>query len=188
MKKLTTKQTLTAICCSVLTCAITLPILSHATSAYSGYEQREIKALSVKDQQLLKEGAGMGYALAAELNQYPGPKHVLELKHELKLSSQQIKSSQTLFNLMKEQAQQLGQQLINAEQKLDALFKQGEATEQKIQNRVSLISNIEAKLRTLHLSTHIQQRDILTSEQQKTYQHLRGYTTSEQHTQHKHLH
>jgi len=46
---------------------------------YAGMQTRSIKALS--DQQIadLKAGRGMGLALPAELNGYPGPIHVLEL-------------------------------------------------------------------------------------------------------------
>ncbi|WP_112664040.1 hypothetical protein [Microvirga flavescens] len=43
-----------------------------AASSYAGLETRAVKALS--DQQVadLRAGRGMGYALAAELNGYPG--------------------------------------------------------------------------------------------------------------------
>ncbi len=49
-----------------------------AQSPYAGMQTRPIKALS--DQQItdLKAGRGMGLALHAELNGYPGPAHVLE--------------------------------------------------------------------------------------------------------------
>lgn len=36
-------------------------------------------------------GGGMGCAKIAELNGYPGPKHVLELENELQLTEQQKK-------------------------------------------------------------------------------------------------
>lgn len=44
-----------------------------AVSPYAGFEKRAVKSLS--DQQIadLKAERGMGYALAAELNGYPGP-------------------------------------------------------------------------------------------------------------------
>src|SRR5690242_3488719 len=60
-----------------------------AGSAYAGMQAREIKALS--DQQLaeLRAGRGMGMALPAELNGYPGPVHVLELADALGLTPEQ---------------------------------------------------------------------------------------------------
>jgi hypothetical protein len=47
--------------------------LAQSAQPYSGMQTRPIKALS--DQQVadLKAGRGMGLALAAELNGYPGP-------------------------------------------------------------------------------------------------------------------
>jgi hypothetical protein len=47
----------------------------HAHGPYAGLQQRGVKALS--DQQIadLRAGKGMGLALAAELNGYPGPIH-----------------------------------------------------------------------------------------------------------------
>jgi len=48
-------------------------------SPYAGQEKRSIKALSQAQIENFLSGAGMGFAKAAELNHYPGPKHVLEL-------------------------------------------------------------------------------------------------------------
>jgi hypothetical protein len=61
----------------------------HAQTPYAGMQSRSIKALS--DQQIadLNAGRGMGLALAAELNGYPGPLHVLELADKLDLSADQ---------------------------------------------------------------------------------------------------
>ena len=50
-----------------------------APRPYAGMQDREIKALSAEERAALLEGQGMGLALAAELNGYPGPVHVLEL-------------------------------------------------------------------------------------------------------------
>ena len=55
---------------------------------------------SALDQQVadLKAGRGMGLALAAELNGYPGPMHVLELSEKLGLTMEQRVSVQRLFD------------------------------------------------------------------------------------------
>lgn len=39
----------------------------------------------------------MGFAKAAELNSYPGPKHVLDLGDRLKLTTQQRQQVQAIF-------------------------------------------------------------------------------------------
>src|SRR5260370_16868302 len=57
---------------------------------YAGMESRAIKTLS--DQQIadLKEGNGMGLALAGELNGYPGPRHAIDVTNHLLLSPAHI--------------------------------------------------------------------------------------------------
>jgi hypothetical protein len=72
-----------------------------AQTPYAGMQSRPIKALS--EQQVVDPGAGrgMGLALAAELNGYPGPSHVLELADKLELTADQRASVQSLFDSMK---------------------------------------------------------------------------------------
>jgi hypothetical protein len=55
---------------------------------YSGMQSRSNKSLSDLQVADLQSGRGMGLALAAELNGYPGPSHVLELaeNHGLRCS------------------------------------------------------------------------------------------------------
>ena len=60
-----------------------------AQSPYAGMQTRTIKALSEQQIADLKAGRGMGLALPAELNGYPGPAHVLELSDQLGLSPEQ---------------------------------------------------------------------------------------------------
>jgi hypothetical protein len=66
-----------------LIAAATLSLLATAAlaqSPYAGMQTRPIKALSKQQVVDLKAGRGMGLALAAELNSYPGPIHVLSDK------------------------------------------------------------------------------------------------------------
>src|SRR5215469_1083860 len=92
------------------------PIASAQThQPYAGLDSRPIKALS--DQQLadLRAGRGMGLALPAELNGYPGPVHVLELAHQLGLDAEQKARMSELFAEMKAEAVPLGERLISQE-------------------------------------------------------------------------
>jgi len=56
---------------------------------YAGFQERAIRALSPERIADLLAGRGAGYALAAELNHYPGPTHVLELVDVLELTPAQ---------------------------------------------------------------------------------------------------
>lgn len=82
---------------------------------YAGMQTRPLKALSDEQIADLEAGRGMGLALAAELNGYPGPIHVLELAKDLKLSEAQRLQTQQLYENMKAEAVPLGQQLIAAD-------------------------------------------------------------------------
>jgi hypothetical protein len=59
---------------------------AQSARPYAGLQARSIKALSAEQIADLKAGRGMSLALAAELNGYPGPRHVLELGEQLSLT------------------------------------------------------------------------------------------------------
>ena len=89
---------------------------------YAGLEQRTVKALSEQQIADLRAGRGMGLALPAELNGYPGPSHVLENADALGLSAEQREHTKGLFEAMKAEAVPVGERLIEQEAKLDRLF------------------------------------------------------------------
>ena len=93
-----------------------------AESPYTSLEMRQIKALSQEQIEGYKTGQGMGLALAAELNGFPGPKHVLELKGELDLSADQLQNTERVFEEMRAPAERLGRQIVEQERELDRLF------------------------------------------------------------------
>src|SRR5690606_19670228 len=82
----------------------------HGHAPYAGWDGRAIKALSPEQVDDLQNGRGMGLALAAELNGYPGPRHVLELAEPLELTAEQRAEAQRLFDAMQAEAIVLGEQ------------------------------------------------------------------------------
>ncbi len=79
---------------------------------YAGLQERSIKALSAEQIGDLRAGRGMGLALAAELNGYPGPVHVIELADALELKGDQRARINKLLAAMKAEAIPLGERLI----------------------------------------------------------------------------
>jgi len=144
-------------------------------SPYAGMESRAIKALSDEDQQKLLAGHGMGMALAAELNSYPGPKHVLELADRLELSEEQVDRTRAIFHGMRDRAQALGRQIIDAEAALDRQFSEATIDEARLAEAIREIGRLEAELRLAHLKAHLEMRAALTPAQNKLYDELRGY-------------
>jgi Spy/CpxP family protein refolding chaperone len=157
-----------------------------AQQPYAGMETRAIKALS--DQQIadLKAGRGMGFALAAELNGYPGPVHAIELADKLGLSPDQIGKLRDLFEAMKAETIPLGIQLIAAEKTLDDAFAGKTVTLASLDADTQRIGAIQARLRAAHLKYHLSTIAVLTPEQGETYKELRGYSGAAPGHQHMH--
>jgi hypothetical protein len=148
---------------------------AQTPSPYAGQQQRSIKALSEKEISDLIEARGMGLAKAAELNSYPGPLHVLELKHELGLTDAQRAATELLYATMRERARPIGAKIIAAERDLDQAFINGTITSADLRSRIDVIAVLQGELRTVHLETHLAQRALLTSKQISLYDTLRGY-------------
>jgi Spy/CpxP family protein refolding chaperone len=149
-----------------------------ATSPYAGEQSREIKALSASEVKALHQGAGMGYAKAAELNGYPGPMHVLELARPLQLSDEQRQASEQLMAQHKATARTLGGQLVDAERALDTAFASKQVDAQRLAELTQRIGQLQATLRAEHLQTHLLQTALLDAQQIARYQSLRGYDKS----------
>jgi Spy/CpxP family protein refolding chaperone len=142
---------------------------------YAGLEARPIKALSEQQIADLQAGRGMGLALAAELNGYPGPMHVLELADRLGLTAEQRARTEALFAAMREEAIGLGEAVIRREAELNRLFAERTADLTGLHAVVAEIGLKQASLRVVHLKYHLAMRELLTPEQTATYQALRGY-------------
>jgi len=159
----------------VVVAALALSHPAQAQSSYSGVQNRPIKALSNDQVADLKAGRGMGLALAAELNGYPGPSHVLELADKLKLSAEQKMRVQQLFDSMKAEAVPLGTMLLAQEAALDKAFASHSITTEVLKSATEQIGVTQAALRNAHLKYHLQTVQILSADQTKQYSNLRGY-------------
>lgn len=148
---------------------------SQAHQPYAAMDARPIKALSAQQIADLRAGRGMGLALAAELNGYPGPLHVLELQEQLGLSPAQRDSMTALFDAMKAEAVVLGEKLIATESALDRQFAGKTITEESLMDGVQAVAAAQGTLRAAHLKYHLATVKVLTPEQVTRYAGLRGY-------------
>lgn len=145
------------------------------TSPYAGEERRSIKALDPREVDALRQGQGMGYAKAAELNGYPGPMHTLELGEALELSAEQRAATQRLMSEHKARARELGEEIVRAETELDRLFSARLATPAGVLEATQRVASLQARLRAEHLNTHLAQAALLSPAQALRYIELRGY-------------
>jgi len=158
---------------------------ANQASPYVGQEQREIKSLSPDEVKDYLAGKGMGLAKAAELNQYPGPVHVLELASQLNLSAEQKARTQALFNDMQAKAVHFGRMLVEEERNLDTLFSSKTITPATLATSLKRIGMLQAQVRQAHLEAHLAQAGILSPAQAAKYVELRGYNNTG-HGEHSH--
>ena len=149
------------------------PLLLFAAS--SPEQVGDIKSLSQDEIAGYLDGKGMGLAKAAELNGYPGPRHVLDLADELVLSPEQRKATKEIFDAMQARARELGHELVREERGLDQEFSTRKITAERLAEFTNRIGALNAAIRKAHLEAHLQESAILTAEQNSKYQHLRGH-------------
>lgn len=147
-----------------------------AHSQYASIQGREIKALDSATVANYLAGAGMGFALAAELNGYPGPRHVLELAEQLKLTDEQRLAMQRIFDEMQKQAVEVGTQIVELERQLDRRFAHRHVDAATIADLTGRIGALNGRVRTIHLAAHLDTTALLSDVQVRDYNRLRGYT------------
>ncbi|HWA36345.1 MAG TPA: Spy/CpxP family protein refolding chaperone [Burkholderiales bacterium] len=144
-------------------------------TSYAGQEQRELKSLSAEEVEQYRSGAGMGYAKSAELNHFPGPMHALELADRLKLTPEQKAKTGALMQAHKAEARAIGAKLVDAEARIETLFRSGDVQKEQLEAAVKAASALQGEYRLSHLETHRRMRALLTPEQVAAYDEARGY-------------
>lgn len=145
-------------------------------SPYVEQLNSSVRGLSDQEVDDLVNGRGAGYARMAELNNYPGPRHVLDLKQALNLSAEQETAIQTAFEQMQAEAKQVGQEIIENEQQLSLAFASQTVTTASLEEQTQGLAELYGKLRAVHLKAHLEITPLLSSEQILKYNELRGYS------------
>src|SRR5262249_51616579 len=115
-------------------------------------------------------------AFVADQEGYPGPLHVLELKHHLRLSADQEREMRQLMDAMFTRSRPASARLLAAERRLRALFAERTADEVTVQRAVADVEPLRSEVRSIHLLTHVRTRDVLTDEQRRLYHAARWGT------------
>jgi hypothetical protein len=170
----------------LITTALAQQPLVSAVREEQGAGVRGLTPQEIAD---LREGRGMGLARAAELNGYPGPRHVLEAAEsgQMHLMPDQHAAVKRLFDRMTAEATRLGDEILREERALEAAFRSGPVSEADLRARVARIAWLQGELRLVHLRTHLETRALLDEHQVRRYNELRGHTAGEPgHLQHRH--
>ena len=143
---------------------------------YADAAKRRIKALSEEQVAGLLAGRGVSLALAAELNGYPGPMHVLEHAAALGLTPEQRARAEGLRHAMESEARVIGARIVAAEEELDAVFARGNADAGGLAALSAVLGALGGRLRETHLAAHIGMHEALSLDQRAAYARLRGHT------------
>jgi Spy/CpxP family protein refolding chaperone len=163
---------------------------SEATPTPSDYQallDTDIRGIDSNTIEGYLSGEGMGMALPAELNGYPGPRHVLDLANDLELRNEQQEQMQDLFDDMQSEAIELGKSILSEEAELEQAFREQTADEDFLQAQLNKIGELKVRLRYVHLRAHLATAEILSNDQVMLYNSLRGYSDmSPSHEHHQH--
>jgi Spy/CpxP family protein refolding chaperone len=146
-----------------------------ANQPYAGLQTRSIKALSDQEIADYRQGNGMGLSKVAELNHYPGPRHVLDQADDLGLSPTQLAKAKEIWQAMDVKARALGETIVAKEAVLETSFSSGAATPADTRAVLDELARLQADLRYTHLSAHLAMRSVLSADQISRYDALRGY-------------
>lgn len=155
-------------------------------SPYTEQINSPVRGLSAQEVDDLLQGRGAGYARMAELNSFPGPRHVLDLKQDLALSTEQEQAIQTVFNAMQGRAQQLGETIVEQETQLSQSFAMEKIAPEALDQQTAELASLYGELRATHLQAHLEITPLLSDSQIERYDQLRGYVDTSTHDQHTH--
>jgi Spy/CpxP family protein refolding chaperone len=156
--------------------AVAVPAAGRASAAAAAPAAHgAAKALPPDEVASLLAGEGMGLARSAELNHYPGPRHLLDVENEIGLSEEQRAAIRRIHVETIDNARKVGRRIVDAEAELSGAFVRGGLTEARLRSLVMKVSELRGQLRFIHLAAHLKTKKLLTAEQVEKYETLRGY-------------
>jgi Spy/CpxP family protein refolding chaperone len=156
--------------------AVAVPAAGQAPAAAAAPAAHgSAKSLPPDEIESLLAGEGMGLARAAEMNHYPGPRHLLDVENQIGLSEQQRAAIRRIYIETTDDARKVGRKIVDAEAELSEAFVRGAITEARLRSLVMKVAELRGQLRFIHLAAHLKTKKLLTAEQVEKYETLRGY-------------
>jgi Spy/CpxP family protein refolding chaperone len=156
--------------------AVAVPAVGQASAAAAApAAQGAAKSLPPDEIASLLAGEGMGLARAAEMNHYPGPRHLLDVENQIGLSEEQRAAIRRIYIETIDKARKVGRKVVDAEAELSEAFVRGAITEARLRSLVMKVTELRGQLRLIHLMAHLKTKKLLTAEQVEKYETLRGY-------------
>ncbi len=142
---------------------------AHGTSSSPRHGHQEAERCEARFAEVVGQGLGFGMAFTADRNGYPGPTHVIELGDQLGLTADQRARVQALREAMFSESRPASAELLQAEDRLAALFESRQATAENLGAAVERVEGLRARVRLIHLRYHLKTRETLTEQQLAAY-------------------
>jgi Spy/CpxP family protein refolding chaperone len=117
------------------------------------------------DRNQLLSGDAAGQTLVAEKNGYPTPQKLLSFKDQLGLTKDQVRKINEMMTNTPVSATVRGQDIIDAEDELSALFASGSINEKTLRTKLERLGKMRADLRFIHLQVYVKEKQILSANQ-----------------------
>jgi len=143
-----------------------------------GLEDTPLKSLSKNHMSILEKGIALELTITSEINGFDEENYLLQMQDKISLVGKQQTNTNSEIDGIQNNAIKLGTELIYLEKQLNNAFSNKSINEMKLDQYISEIMNIRAKLRLVHLSTQLQVPNILKQEEVILYSSLRAYDTS----------
>jgi Spy/CpxP family protein refolding chaperone len=160
------------ICTAVLGCAALVAAARGGQSQQAHEAMQHHHSCLEEERASIERGEGFGMGMAADRAGYPGPRHVLDMAAELGLTVEQRAAMEKVFETMHEKAVARGKELLEAESRLERMFRDARP-EADLREQSFRVDSIHAELRWIHLSAHLAAQKILTPDQIARYTQLR---------------
>ncbi|HEY1025202.1 MAG TPA: hypothetical protein VGE26_08570 [Sphingobacteriaceae bacterium] len=134
-----------------------------------------VKSLTDQEYADFRAGKEMGFARVAKLNGYPSPLEVNQLGKELKLSTSQKAQLEKIIDAWRFKAKEMGGFIVAQEAKLNTLFASGKISDGAVIYYTNKIGLYWGEVRNAHLQAYLKTRSVLTAEQLRKYNRLKGY-------------
>lgn len=97
------------------------------------------------------------------------------MRKEIGLAAEQVAKLDVIFKDMQQKAIIEGKRLIEREKALEDAFRAGPISDETLRKLLAQIEASRSELRYIHLAAHLTSPPVLTSDQIKLYNKLRGY-------------
>ena len=145
-------------------------ISNDALAAHSEEESNlEDTSLTKEEVNAYLTGRSLNLDRVAEINHFPNPKKVIEIKSLLNLNRAQNNRTTISYKLMRKYAIKTGRKIVRKENQLNNLFQQTTVDLSAVKKLVNEIAVLKGELRFIHLRARVNQKSYLTNEQISTY-------------------